>query len=222
MVAAIGVSGRETDFGTGTSFMLGTDYLESFASTLKRKKNEILGSEPEEDDPSLGPTQIKYKLNLGPGSPLEDFAKKIDVTSAEDLDTYPKAILSTMAMLKSLYDMAIQYDYSTDKPGTNPAHPFTSTGRAALDIAIVGYNSSKKWITYYCGTGQEKKHGEDCKNSPDRVKDYIPYLETDRSYNLSRPGKVPMTPRAGILKSTGYVGEVASYMKRYASLLDLF
>ena len=187
LIAAVGVSGRESTYGQGKRYQW-TSWAENLISQYGVK------------DTSIGPTQIKYGENFGPGSDLSGYGPQVGITGPSSLAEYPKAIMATIGMLARLYQKAKTLGY-TDEVGV-ASKPYNSTGSAALDLALIGYNMGSAKITNYCGSGTIKKP---CAvGSPDIVKNYMPNLVDDE------------------LTSLGYVGEVSREMSKIVALKPLF
>jgi hypothetical protein len=99
-----------------------------------------------------------------------------------------------------LYQKAVELGY-TNEPGIS-SKAYKSTGSAALDLAIIGYNMGPTKITNYCGTQDIKKPC--APGSPDIVKNYMP--------NLAGSG----------ITSFGYIGEVSTDMTKFSKIDTLF
>jgi hypothetical protein len=93
-----------------------------------------------------------------------------------------KAVLAAAIYLSDLYTRAKALGYSTDKPGQRSGVKkgvFTSTGNAALDLAIAAYNGDPDRVLtrYYIAPGKEigtrQREGDQAPNSK-LDKDYIP------------------------------------------------
>lgn len=187
MTAAFAISGRESSYGQGRRFQ-----WTSWAETL--------ASEYGLSDTSVGYTQVKYGENFGPGAELAGYGKQVGISGATSLSEYPKSIMATIGMLAKLYQKATSIGY-TAEPGV-ASKAYKSTGNAALDIALIGYNMGSSKITNYCGAATLKKPCPP--GSADIVKNYIPNLVD------------------GSLSSLGYVGEVSTEMSKFAALKPLF
>ncbi len=201
--AAIGISGRESSFEKGTIYRY-TDWAETLVSQI----GDLVGSTGDVLNPSIGATQLKYHWHFKDSAPLAAYADALGIKGPGDLGDYPKAIIATIGVLSLLYKKAVSAGYSTGNPGVSRKQ-FTSTGNAALDLALVGYSAAPSWITSYCGTDEIKKK---CSSAPGEpvVKNYIPALET------------PSTKRPGLVLSTlSYVSEVAGTMKKYGPIAGL-
>ena len=187
LVAAISVSGRESSYGKGRRYQW-TSWAETLASEYGIK------------DMSIGPTQIKYGENFGPKSDLSKYGKDVDIQSPTSLSEYPKAIMATIGILSKLYKKALSLGYT--KESGKASKDFKSTGNAALDLALIGYNMGDSKVTNYCGNDQIKKP---CPlNSDNIVKNYIPNFVD------------------GSLSSLGYVSEVSSDMLKFIRITSLF
>ena len=185
--AAFAISGRESSYGQGRRYQW-TSWAETLASQYGVS------------DASIGATQVKYGENFGPGSALAGYGAQVGISGAASLSEYPKAIMATIGMLTKLYQKATSIGY-TAEPGV-ASKPYKSTGNAALDIALIGYNMGPNKITNYCGAGTLKKAC--APGAADVVKNYIPSLAD------------------GSLTSLGYVGEVSTEMAKFAALKPLF
>jgi len=188
LAAAIAVSGRESTYGQGTRYQW-TNWAESLMSQYGVK------------DASIGPTQVKYGQNFGPGTALAGYGQQVGITGPESLGEYPKAIMATIGMLSKLYLKAKSLGYSTDKPGI-ASKSYASTNNAALDLALIGYNMGDAKVTNYCGTEAVKKPCAD--GAKDVAVNYIPNF-TD-----------------GGLSSLGYISEVSKGISRFSAVIKLF
>ena len=160
--AAIGVSGRESTFEKGKTYRL-TNWAETIASYIltdprierlaSSAAEEIGGTKipftnkriPKDIDPSIGATQIKYQAHFGEEGQLHQYAKDLGITSPLQLAEYSKSIIAAIGVLSLLYKRAINAGYSTHQPGTSRKQ-FTSTGNAALDLSLVGYQKGPSVI----------------------------------------------------------------------------
>jgi hypothetical protein len=152
---------------------------------------------------SYGPAQIKKRTAAQFG--------------VKDVTTIDGAIDAAYKYLNSNYQIAIKMGYSTNTPSSNYKN---GTGDAALDIAIVAYNSGASIIKKWCET-TDPKIKRDCKlagkhaiidlpgGSKKKVKvlnkpaqNYLPYLTTNRA-------------DTGLQTSWGYVKTVAGWMKKF-------
>ena len=214
LFAAIGVTGRESTFEQGTYYSLGSNKIDKAYETLRDTWDNIKGSKQSYPGASIGPAQIVYRTNLAPGTNLEDFAKLMEIFSDNDITDYNKAVAATIGILSNNYKKAISVGYSTNSPAVNPEVSMRSTGNAALDLAILGYNMGPSKITNYCGSEKIKKVCPP--GSPDIVKDYFPH------YSDSSSGRSWMSAGTGTLTSTGYVSEVATYMAQLQNAREQF
>ena len=204
--AAIGITGRESDFGQG-SFYGTTERVENLVAQWE---DMLRGVIPTLDlDPSIGPAQMRFGKQFGEeGADLKQFGKMFDITNPRDLGDYTKAVMAACALLASLYRKAQKKSYDTSKPGV-ARKPFTSTGNAALDISILAYNGGAKFIQYYCGEPGKVHTSEGCSPSSDNFSpNYIPALSTKKT--------------RGTLSSLGYVSEVAKNMQKFKKVESLF
>tara|TARA_R100000900_G_scaffold67223_3_gene53652 strand:+ start:1727 stop:3526 length:1800 start_codon:yes stop_codon:yes gene_type:complete len=213
--AAVGVTGRESDFGKGKRYNV-LKWVENMASITAN--NPITKSIAYRDgalgwllltvgDTSIGPAQVRYGQHFGDeDAELADYAKKMEIQGAMSVTNYSKAVIAAIGILALLYKKAAKIGYSTDSPGVS-RQKFTSTGRAALDMALVGYNTSPDNVTSYCGTDEIKKKCEETEQEP-VAQNYIPAFKTPRGDSF--------------LTSLGYISEVAQNMKTYKEIYRLF
>jgi hypothetical protein len=188
LAASIAISGRESTYGKGIRYQW-TNWA------------EVLLSQADMKDASIGPTQVKYGEHFGKGADLAGYGFEAGIVNPSSLKDYSHAITATIGILSKLYVRAKSLGYTTNEPGT-ASKSFTSTGNAALDIALIGYNMGDGKVTNYCGAGTIK---QPCSpGSKDIAKNYIP--------NLS----------SGDLTSLGYVSEVSKGMQKFAALIPLF
>jgi len=200
--AAIAISGRESSYGKGLRYTY-TSWAETLISQLHNSSMTPASIIPKlipAADTSIGPTQVKYGTNFGPGTELAAYGSQVGITDAASLSEYPKAIMATIGMLAKLYQKAVELGY-TNEPGIS-SKAYKSTGSAALDLAIIGYNMGPTKITNYCGTQDIKKPC--APGSPDIVKNYMP--------NLAGSG----------ITSFGYIGEVSTDMTKFSKIDTLF
>jgi hypothetical protein len=186
--AAVAISGRESTYGKGRRYQW-TNWA------------EVLLSQSNMKDASIGPTQVKYGEHFGKGADLAQYGFDAGIVNPSSLNEYPQAITATIGILSKLYSKAKSLGYTTNEPGV-ASKAFTSTGNAALDIALIGYNMGDSKITNYCGADAIKKPCPP--GSKDIVKNYIPNFVD------------------GDLTSLGYVSEVSKSISRYATLISLF
>ena len=141
-------------------------------------------------DASVGSTQMKLS-NIEQGT-LKNVADELDVSSVRDISKDVNAIILTAVHIYELYNQARRLGYSTTSPGIGGWNPekqrprqFTSTGNAALDLAITGYNAGPEKITRYCGQG-EKEIKRPCApgEENDFVKDYVPFFGDGEANNM--------------------------------------
>ena len=141
-------------------------------------------------DASVGSTQMKLS-NIEQGT-LKNVADELDVSSTSDISDDINSIILTTVHIYELYNKSRGLEYSTTTPGIGGWNPeksrprqFTSTGNAALDLAITGYNAGPSKITRYCGQG-EKEIKQPCPpgQENDFVKDYIPFFGDSAANNM--------------------------------------
>lgn len=200
--AALAISGRESSYGKGLRYTY-TSWAETLISQLHNSSMTPASIIPKlipSADTSIGPTQVKYGTNFGRGSELAAYGSQVGITDAASLSEYPKAIMATIGILAKLYQKAVELGY-TSEPGVS-SKTYKSTGNAALDLAIIGYNMGPTKITNYCGAQDIKKPC--APGSPDIVKNYIP--------NFAGSG----------ITSFGYIGEVSSEMTKFSKVDTLF
>jgi len=146
VATALAIASRESGFGSGTSYRFDPRYS---------NWSQTIASELGVGDPSIGPTQIRFS-NVSQSSRLSDYANRIGIRNPRDLSNWTKAILATVGMLANMYEDAKRLNYDTNSPGVNDCCSWTSTGNAALDLAIVGYNGGPGKVSNYCGEGEVK------------------------------------------------------------------
>jgi hypothetical protein len=187
--AALGIIGRESDFGGGESVMAKKWWSYQLKSKAKNLKSffDQFGGDP---------------TSLGPGQITPQTAKQYGI-SPNDLNDISTAVNGVYKILVSNYNIAIKNGYSTNKPSSN----FTSgTGNAALDLAIAGHNLGESKMTKYCETSNPKikkfcslagkvEDGVTVYNKP--VTNYLPNYGTK-------------------LTTHNYVAEVAKRMKGFS------
>ena len=202
--AAIGITGRESDFGQG-AYYGATESIENLVSQWEDMLKSIIPTL----DPSIGPAQMRFGKQFGEeGADLKQFGRMFDITNPRDLGDYTKALMAACALLANLYGEAQDKSYDTSKPGV-ARKPFTSTGNAALDISILAYNGGAKYIRYYCGEPGKVHDHKGCSPSSDNFSpNYIPALATKKA--------------RGTLSSLGYVSEVAKNMQKFKKVESLF
>ena len=182
---AIAISGRESSYGEGNRYEK-TDWAEGLMSSIAYNLGiETYGIRQY----SIGPTQMKYGTA---DSEIPDNVKeKIGLTGPGDLRDDLKALLATVAVLASNYNKAKLKGYSTntaDDISASKNHEkanklFVSTGNAALDMAVTGYNT---------GSGKIKNYG--------KGKNYIPCYGPYCSGNSG-------------VATYGYVATISKYFK---------
>ncbi len=150
----------------------------------------IKGKLSKKMDASVGSTQIKLS-NIEQGT-LKNVADDLEVSSTSDISEDINAVILTAVHIYDLYNKSKGLGYSTTSPGIGGWNPekqrqrqFTSTGNAALDLAITGYNAGASKITRYCGQG-EKEIKKPCLPGEDNdfVKDYIPFFGDNTANNM--------------------------------------
>ncbi len=179
--AALGTIGRESSFGSGNRF--------NFLNPLKTLWAYLGGST------SVGYGQVKPET-------AKQYGMKI-----EDLNSTLGALTTIYKILLSNYEKAKQVGFTDSKPKNVP----NSTGNAALDMAIVGYNAGAGKIAKYCQTSDPKLK-RDCKLAGKNVKglkvlnkpeiNYVPNFKTQRWDGVD-------------ISSHGYISEVANRVKNY-------
>ena len=215
--AAVGVTGRESGFGEGKRYKA-IKWIENIASFAINSPiaRAVVGEEGApgwvlwtagEMDTSIGPGQMKYGEHFGSEeAQLSGYAKEMGLHGAMSVTDYSKAVIGAIGILSLSYKKAAKLGYSVSSSG-HSRQKFTSTGRAALDMALVGYNTSPGNVTNYCGTGEIKKKCEEAGQEP-IAQNYIPAFKT---------------PSGGkFLTSLGYISEVAQNMQTYKEIYRLF
>jgi hypothetical protein len=173
IAAAIGISGNESRFDKESKTYLsgmGRGFLNARDTEIAVSKYVPFA------DPSIGPAQMQYSRVT------DDVKKTLGIQSPDDMTDNVKAVLAAAIYLSGLYTRAKALGYSTDKPGQRSGVKkgvFTSTGNAALDLAIAAYNGDPDRVLtrYYIAPGKEigtrQREGEKLPNSK-LDKDYIP------------------------------------------------
>ena len=193
LATAILVGDRESDLGTGDRYKYHPKHgniVQTAASELNKVWRDMTGINistpnplvgmrvpgtqykvPEiSADTSVGPTQIKYgtaEADLPP-----EYREEIGVTRPHDLSDMTKAVLAAVGLLAMYYQRSVKIGLSTSRPGVNLGHRWTSSGRAALDMAIAAYNGGAGRISNYCGSKKEKSKCK--KGDAGWVRNYIP------------------------------------------------
>ena len=184
---ALGVIGRESDFSSSDRF--------KYLNPLKTLWAYVGGQT------SVGPGQIKpetaSQFNLG----------------VSELNTAAGSLQGVYKILNENYNKAISTGYNSS-PSTNLKD---GTGNAALDMAIVAFNSGPHKIVKYCetskptikrdcalaGTTEKLDDGTEIKITNKYVKNYIPNFKTKRWDGVN-------------ISSHGYVKEVANNIKKFS------
>jgi hypothetical protein len=168
VATALAISSRESGMATGLSYRFSPRF-----GNLPQTLASRLGIA----DPSIGPTQIRFS-NVNQSSKLANYARRFGITNPSSLSDWTKALLATVGMLSNMYEDAKRIRYNTTSSGINDAYEWTSTGNAALDLAIVGYNGGPAKVSNYCGVGVTKTR---CDGSGQVVLNYIPKYGGGRS-----------------------------------------
>ena len=179
--ASLGTIGRESSFGSGNRY----DIL----NPLKTLWAYLGGST------SVGYGQVKPETAKQYGMEIED------------LNSILGALTTIYKILSSNYKKAKQNGFTDEKP----KNVTNSTGNAALDMAILGYNTGAGKIVKYCHTSDPKLK-RDCKlagKNVDGLKvlnkpeiNYVPNFKTKRWDGVN-------------ISSHGYIKEVANRFKNY-------
>ena len=157
--AALGIIGRESDFGNSNRF--------TYLNPLKTLWAEVGG-----------------KASVGYGQIKPEIAKKMGI-GIDDLNTAVGSLAAVYSIVKANYEMAVSKGYTTE-PSSNFQQ---GTGNAALDIAIAAFNLGPNKIVQYCETNNPnvKKDctlaGQTIDNvivSDRPVKNYLPNFKTKR------------------------------------------
>lgn len=208
---ALAIMGRESTWGAGLS-VTGADRGWKHSTILQNVGAEVAkyarkydmtagldalgkglgwdGQLSKDMDASVGSLQMKLS-NLEQGS-LKDVASDIGVEDVIDINDDVKSVVLTAVHVNEMYKKAQNLGYSTNSPGIGGYNvekgrqrQFTSTGNAALDLAITGYNAGPEKVTKYCGSG-EKDLKKPCPPGVDSdfVKDYIPFFGNSERNNM--------------------------------------
>lgn len=158
--AALGIIGRESDFGDSNRF--------KFTAPLKALWAALGGQT------SVGYAQIKPET-------AEKYGIKV-----KDLELASGSLEAAYKILQDNYNAAIKIGY-TEQPSSNLKD---GTGNSALDIAIAAYNLGASKITKYCKTNDPKinrpcsmsgkKTDEGLTVTNQHVPNYIPNFKTER------------------------------------------
>jgi hypothetical protein len=184
--AALGIIGRESDFGGGESVMSKKWWSYTIKAAAKNIKS-IFDS----------------NTSLGPGQVTPATAKDYGI-DPNDLNTVSTAVNAVYKILLSNYNLAKGVGYSTNKPSSNVTN---GTGNAALDIAIAGHNIGSGRIVKYCETSNPKIK-KDCSLSGKSV-------DGVTVYNKPVPNYLPNFT-TGKLTTHNYVIEVAKRIKSFS------
>ena len=185
--AALGIIGRESDYGKSSRFRV-LNPLKTIAGTLTDKSSSGYGQISAVKAKELGYTVKQINTELG-------------------------ALAAVYDIVESNYEKAKKTGYSVSSATAN----FNGgTGIAALDIAIMGFNTGAGRICNYCETDNPKikrncdlagKKSGDLTVTDKRVPNYLPNFKTDRWDNVE-------------ITSHGYVKEVAEKMKAMSEEID--
>lgn len=157
--AALGIIGRESDFGESNRF--------KFTSLLK-SISAAFGA-----DTSVGYAQVKPTT-----------AAQFGLTT-DDLEMASGSVNVSYKIIERNYNIAIKNGF-TDQPSVNLVG---GTGNSALDMAIAGYNLGESKIVKYCKTNDPKvnkpcsmagKMVEKYSVTNQYVQNYIPNFKTKR------------------------------------------
>ena len=176
IATAIAIAGHESGHGKSSTYKYGGSSGPWYSNIF-----QTLASELGAADPTVGPTQMAFS-NVSSTSELADYAKAVGIINPRDLSDFSKAILATTGMLALMYEKAKRLEYDSNSPGVNKSYEWSSTGNAALDLAIVGYNSGPGKVDKYCGTEKKKTKQGDLKNNEKCIiaHNYIPRWKGDR------------------------------------------
>lgn len=183
--ASLGIIGRESDFGDSTRYIL--------LNPIKTAAG-LLG----------------FTTSSGFGQIKTSKAKELGIDMF-DLNTPEGALSAVYKILKKNYEKAISVGYSKTSPSSNFSK---GTGNAALDLAIMAYNSGSGKIMKYCDV-QGSNLKRDCSFAGKSIEisgkkysvkksvspNYLPNYKTERWDNVE-------------ISSHGYVEEVATWMKK--------
>jgi len=179
--ASLATIGRESSFGSGNRY--------DFLNPLKTLWAYLGGST------SVGYGQVKPETAKQYGMEIED------------LNSTLGALTTIYKILSSNYQKAKENGFTNAKS----KNVTNSTGNAALDMAIVGYNAGASKIVKYCHTSDPKLK-RDCKlayknvgglkvlNKPEI--NYVPNFKNKRWDGVN-------------ISSHGYIEEVAKRLKTY-------
>lgn len=184
--ASLGIIGRESTFGDSKRYIL--------LNPIKTAMGDLGIGTPSSGYGQVSSTKAK---ELG-----------IDVF---DLNSPEGSLSAVYKILKNNYEKAISVGYSKTSPSSNFSK---GTGNAALDLAIMAYNSGAGKIMKYCDVqgsklkrscslaGKSVEIGGEKHTVQNKVSsNYLP------NYKTERWDKVEIT-------SHGYVEEVATWMKK--------
>jgi hypothetical protein len=182
---ALGVIGRESDFGNSTRY--------KFLSPLKTLTAVVGG------DASVGYGQIRPET-----------AKEFGL-SVYDLTTALGALKGVYKILSKNYNLAIKEGYSTSEGSSNFKD---GTGNAALDMAIVAFNAGSQKITKYCETNDPNVK-RNCKFAGKLVEQGTKYTVTDKLVKNYLPNFKTNRWDGVNITTHGYVKEVSNRIKTY-------
>jgi len=211
-VAAIGVTKRESDFGTGRIFRA-TEWLKTI--------------DKETDAFARGPGQIHVYSHYLDKDGKEGYetnkrkkavAKLIKLEKVADFDNYVKSVFAVFGILATNYKAAVKI-YSTADSAVmiDDGKQMVSTGNAALDAAITAYNIGSRKIDKYCKRKDDSKYCIKCSSKKadksKRVKNYIPNTVI---YHWKTGKRLPLSTK-------GYLTEVAKfYNKNFDLITSMF
>jgi hypothetical protein len=222
---ALGILGRESDFGK----LMGKFGLKAAPEYIINKMSQVIPGFKEMIQ--WGMKKLKNKENwvpsMGVAQMTPDIAEKYNV-NLEKLMTISGSLVAASKYLKDLYSDTEKY-YNSNQPSKiiynkqlidNPS----SSGNAALDAAIMSYNSGSSYYKkQYCKTNNVE-YMAPC-NSPNGqyqpflkenpkfilkvdktkvIKNYIPTLKTETDKKTHQ-----------YISNTGYLKEVVGYVNKF-------
>jgi len=232
----LGVLGRESDWGESLKFSLKgkpeyimnkmSEIIPGFKSVLQWGAKKVFNKD--NWVPSMGVAQM-----------TPDVAEKYGI-NLENLMSISGSLVAASKYLIDLYNQA-KTVYDTNQPSKiifnkqleiNPS----STGNAALDVAIMSYNAGfDKFKTPFCKTDNLQYMGP-C-NSPNGIyqpypkenpniklkvdknqviKNYVPTLKTNTTGPIQKVvNKFSNTPQTQYITNTGYLKEVVETVKKF-------